>query len=691
MKIKNLLVLAVLLFSMNLLAQVDRSKMPEPGPAPEIKINDAESFTLDNGLKVFVVENHKIPEVSFSVMFNYSPVYEGNLAGLANITGDLLGTGTTSKTKDQIDESVDFIGATLTTSANGVYGSVLKKNMDTFASIIGDVITNAKFSESELSRIQKRTISSLKASEKNPSAIAENVKKVLDFGSNSPYGEIETEKSVKSITLDKCNDFYNKYMRPNDSYLAIVGDVNLDEAKEMAEKYFGGWKKGNVPENKFKSKRPPLIRKVALVDRPASVQSVIHVTYPVKFKPGSKEIFAAGVANAILGGAFVSRLNMNLREKHAYTYGAHSTLNPDLFMGYFDASCEARNEVTDSAVTQILLEMKKMRSEKVTEDELNTVKKYMIGQFARSLEQPSTVARFAINIERYNLPKDYYKNYLKNLSAVTVDDVYKAAKKYINPDKAYVLVVGNGDEVAKKLKKFSLSGKIGYYDTYGNKVDPDAKKLPSDITVEQVVEKYLNSLGGKEKLMSVKDETVSMTGSIQGMNLKITIVRKFPNKYYFNLDLGTMQQIQKFDGEKGIVSGMGQEQKLEGKQLESMKQQSEMYLLARYKELGIKPELVGLSNVNGKETYKIRITFPNGNKTVVYIDSKTGLKLREESSRKTQQGTFSTTVDYSDYKLWDGINYPGKIVQQVGPQTIEMKVEEVKINSGVNDDFFKVD
>ncbi len=691
MKIKNLLVLTIILFSVSLFAQVDRSKMPEPGPAPEIKINDAQSFTLDNGLKVFVVENHKIPEVSFTIMFNYNPVYEGKLAGLGEITGSLLGTGTTTKTKDQIDESVDFIGASLSTSAKGVYGNVLKKNLDTFASIMGDVIANAKFSESELTKIQKRTISSLKANEKSPSAIAENVKKVLDFGSDSPYGEIETEKSVKAVTLDKCIDFYNKYMRPNDSYLAIVGDINLDEAEEIAEKYFGGWKKGNVPESKFKSKRPPLIRKVALVDRPASVQSIIHITYPVKFTPKSNDIFAARVANAILGGAFVSRLNMNLREKHAYTYGARSMLNPDLFMGYFDASCEARNEVTDSAVTQFLLEMKKMRSEKVTEDELNTVKKYMIGQFARSLEKPSTVARFAINIERYNLPKDYYKNYLKNLAAVTVDDVYKAAKKYINPDKAYVLVVGNGDEVGKKLKKFSLSGKIGYYDTYGNKVDPDAKKLSADITVDKVIGKYLNALGGKEKLLSIKDETVSMQGSIQGMNMKITIVRKFPNKYYFNLDLGAMQQVQKFDGEKALVSGMGQEQKLEGEQLESMKQQSEMYPLARYRELGIKPELAGLGNVNGKDTYKLRLTFLNGNKSVIYIDTKTGLKLREESSRKTRQGTFSTTVDYSDYKEWDGMKYPGKIVQQVGPQTIEMTVSEVKTNSGVKDDFFKVD
>ena len=691
MNIKKFLTLIILLTSATLFAQVDRSKMPEPGPAPEIKIADAETFTLDNGLKVFVVENHKLPEVSFSIMFDYPPVPEKEYAGLSNITGSLLGTATKTMTKDQIDESIDFIGATLSTSAKGVYGNALKKNIDVLAKIMGDIVTNPKFEKSELDKIKKRTISSLKAGEKEPSTIAENVKNVLDFGKDSPYGEIETEKTVKNITLDKCVEFYDNYMRPNVSYLAIVGDITLDEAKNLADKYFANWKKGTVPAVKFKSKRPPLIRKVAMVDRPSAVQSVIHITYPVKLKPGDKLGFAAKVANAILGGAFVSRLNMDLREKHAYTYGAHSTLDDDIYMGMFDATCEARNAVTDSAVTQFLYEMKKMRSEKVTEDELTTVKKFMIGQFARSLENPSTIARFAINVERYNLPKDYYKNYLKNLDAVTVDDVYKASRKYIKPDKAYVLVVGNNSEVGQKLKKFSLSGKVDYYDTYGNKVDPDAEKLPADITVEQVIDKYVKAIGGKKKINGIKDETVMMEGNIQGMNIKITVVRKFPNKYYFNLDLGAMQQTQKFDGKNAVVSGMGQNKKLEGEQLEALKEESEMYPLLRYKELGVKPELIGLGKVNDKSAYKVKLTFPNGNSSVIYIDSKTGLKLREASSRKTPQGEFATTVDFSDYKDWDGIKYPGKIVQTVGPQTIDMTVKEVKINSGVKDDFFKVD
>ncbi len=688
---KKLITLFVLLTSAILFAQVDRSKMPEPGPAPEIKIADAETFTLDNGLKVFVVENHKLPEVSFSVIFNYPPVAEKEMAGLSSITGSLLGTATTTMTKDQIDESIDFIGASLSTSAEGIYGNTLKKNVDTFAKIMGDVVSNAKFNKSELEKIKKRTISSLKAGEKDPSTIAENVKNVLDFGKDSPYGEIETEKTVNNITLAKCIDFYKTFMRPNDSYMAIVGDINVDEARELVKKYFSDWQKGTVPAVKFKSKRPPLIRKIAMVDRPSAVQSVIHVTYPVKLMPGDKLGFAAKVANAILGGAFVSRLNLNLREKHAYTYGAHSSLNEDKYMGLFDATCEARNEVTDSAVTQFIAEMKKMRSEKVTEDELNTVKKFMIGQFARSLENPSTIARFAINIERYNLPKDYYKNYLKNLSAVTVDDVFKAAKKYIKPNKAYVLVVGNRHDVGDKLKKFSLSGKIDYFDSYGNKVDPDASKLPSNVTLQQVIDKYINSIGGREKIKDIKDETVMMNGNIQGMNIKINIVRKFPNKYYFNLDLGAMQQTQKFDGTNAVVSGMGQNKKLEGEQLKALKEESEMYPLLRYDKLGIKPELIGMGKVNDKSAYKLKLTYPSGNSTIVYFDADTGLKLREESSRKTPQGVFSTSMDYSDYKEWDGIKYPGKIVQTVGPQTIDMTVKEVKINTDVKDDFFKVD
>ncbi len=691
-RFKVLTIAAALLFSAaSSFAQVDRSQMPKPAPAPEIQIPEAKTFTLDNGLKVFVVENHKLPKVTFNFIFDYPPVYEGELAGLSSVTGNLIGTATATKNKDEIDEAVDFIGADLYSSAESVYGSVLSKYKEQFAEIIADILINAKFTEEELEKVKKNTVSGIKSGEKNPSTIADRALRATLYGKDSPYGEIATEESVNKITLADCENFYKNNIMPNVTYLAIVGDINFDEAKSLAEKYFSAWKKGEKPAGKFKSKRPPLIRQVALVDRDEAVQSVIHVAYPVKLKHNSPDRIAATIMNEIFGGNFMSHLNMNLREKHGYTYGARASLTADEYIGEFDASCEARTEVTDSAITEFLYEMKRMRNGEVTDEEIDAIKKYKIGQFARALEDPLTIARFAINIERYDLPKDYYKNYLKKIESVTKEDVIKAAKKYVKPDKAYVIVVGNGAEIKDKIKRFAMNGKIVYLDVYGNKIDPAMKNLDENITAEQVVEKYLAAIGGKEKLLAVNDLYVEMKGKVMNYDITLTLAQKKPNKFYSNMDMGVMQQVTKFDGEKGVASAMGQTKEMGEKEVEAMKQRATIFPLANYEKSGLKLELAGVENVNGKEAYKIKVTYPNGDKKTYYFDKESGLKVRETETRDTPQGQMTVSTDLSEYKDFGGIKYPTKISQSVAGQLIEFTVENVKVNSGLSDDLFKVE
>ncbi len=685
------MVLSLALSSFSLFAQVDRTKMPEPAPAPEIHIPEIQSFTLENGLKVFVVENHKLPKVTFNFIFDYPPVYEGELAGLSGITGDLLGTATTTKNKDEIDEAVDFIGADLYVSSESVYGSVLSKFKEDFAKILSDILINAKFKEDELAKAKKNAVSGIKNREKNPSAIANNALRATLYGKDSPYGTIATEESVNKITVADCENFYKTNILPNISYLAIVGDINFDEAKKLVEENFSAWKKGAVPERKFKSKRPPLIRKVVLVDRDEAVQSVIHVAYPLKLKHNSKDRIASVIMNQIFGGNFMSHLNMNLREKHGYTYGARASLTADEYMGEFDAMCEARTEVTDSAITEFLYEMKRMRNGEITDDEVDAIKKYKIGQFARSLEDPLTVARFAINVERYNLPKDYYKNYLKNIEAVTKEDVQKAAKKYINPDKAYVIVVGNGSEIKDKIKRFSMNGKIIYLDVYGNEIDPAAKKLKEDITGSQVVEKYLAAIGGKEKLLSVNDLFVEMNGKVMNFDITLTLAQKKPDKFYSNMDLGVMQVETKFDGKKGVSKNGGQVREMGEKEIETIKTRAKIFPLASYDKDSLKITLVGVESVNGKDAYKVKIEYPNGDKKTYYFDKESGLKVKESETKDTPQGQVAVTSEFSDYKDFDGIKYPTKITQNMAGQLIELQVKTVKINSGISDDLFKVE
>ncbi len=688
---KNKILVILLLFVTSIgFAQVDRSVKPKPGPAPEIKLGKYDSFTLKNGLKVFVVENHKIPRVAFDLVVDRDPILESDSAGYVEAAGNLLRTGTKIRDKDQIDSAVDFIGATLSTSSTGVYAVSLKKHVNKLLDLMSDIVINTNFKQDELDKIKKQMLSDLAAEKDAPDAVEARVRDLLYFGKDHPYGDMETEATVNKITLDMCKNYYKTYFKPNISYLAIVGDISKAEAQKLAGKYFGGWKKADVPTNTFPMPKPPLINKVDLVDRSNAVQSVVSVGYPINLPKGGEDVIPASIMNTILGGSFLSRINHNLREVHAYTYGAGSAITSDKYVGSFHVKTTVRNAVTDSAITEIFNELRKMRNTKVTDEELQSTKNYMTGSFARSLESPQTIANFAINIARYNLPQDYYKNYLKNLDSVTVDEVSSVAKKYIKPSNCYVLVVGNGDEIADGLKKFSLSGKVSYYDIYGNEYDPSLKKIPEGVTSETVLEKYITAIGGKENVEKVQDKVMKLSGTVQGMNLTITIEQKVPNKLHQVLDAGVFKQETVFDGEKGKVSGMGQETEMTPEQVKKMKAQSSLHWFLNLDKMNVKMELTGMETVNGKDAYKVVFTDPDGDKTTRYFDTDTGYLIREISNVETPQGNFTQTIDFDDYKDMQGVKYPYKIIQNVGPNTIDLTVDSIEVNTGLKDDLFEV-
>lgn len=684
----KILIIIIFLFTLSLYAQVDRSNMPEPGPAPEIQIGDSESFTLDNGLKVFVVKNDKLPVVSFSLVIDRDPIFEGEKAGYVSIAGQLLRTGTKTRSKADIDEAVDFIGARLNTSATGIFASSLTRHTESLLELMSDIVLNAEFKQEELDKIIKQTLSGLKAQKDDPNAIAANVRNALVFGLDHPYGEQVTEETVNNITLEVCQSYYTEYFTPSISYLAIVGDIEKDDAEKLIKKYFDGWKAKDVSKVSYKKPQAPLVNKVSLVDRPQSVQSVVNVSYPIDLKIGSEDVIKTSVANMILGGYFSSKLNSNLREDKGYTYGARSSIDSDELIGSFSASTQVRNSVTDSTITEILSEMKKMRIGDITDEELELAKNFLNGSFSRSLESPQTIARFALNIERYNLPKDYYKNYLKNLDAVTKEDVIAVSKKYIKPDEAHILVVGKSDEVANNLKKFSLSGKINYYDIYGNEYDPSVKKVDPGITVDSIIDRWIDVQGGREKLESIKDVQTTLKGQVQGFEVTLTLSRKIPNLLHQELDAVVVKQTTSFNGEVGKQITNGQESLIEGKQLDELKLQATMNLFLHYDELGITPSLKGIKTINGKDAYEIELLLPSGKKWFNYYDVESGYKIREITTVESPQGSFDQTIDMSDYREVGGVLFPHKLSQQLGPQSIELEVAEIKVNQDLSDGFF---
>ncbi|MGE0770069.1 MAG: insulinase family protein [Cyclobacteriaceae bacterium] len=668
-------------------AQVDRTKAPKPAPAREIKIGDYQSFTLKNGLQVFVVENHKLPRVQFSLQLKHEAIREGEKAGYVSLAGDLIGTGTTNRKKAQLDEEVAFIGGVLNSSANGMFASSLTKHKEKLLELMTDVLYNPSLEQSELDKLKTQTISGITADKDDPNSIASNVRRVLVYGKDHPYGEIATEESVQSVTVEDCRAYYKKYFVPGNAYLVMVGDITLKEAKAVAEKYFAKWVAGKVEEQTFEKPQAPAKTYVALVDRPASVQSVLQVAYPVELGVGDPDVIKTRVMNQILGGSFSARMNQNLREKHGYTYGARTQLSSDAIIGNFNASTSVRNEVTDSALFEMISELKRITEEPVSNDELVSAKAYIAGAFGRSLESPQTIASFAVNTARYNLPKDYYSSYLQRLDAVTLADVQAVSKKYIRPDHAHLVVVGKGSEIADKLKQF---GEVKYYDIHGTNYVPTKSELPAGLTADKVIASYVSALGGKQKLESVTSLSATYKANAMGMELQMKVQKKAPGKSVLEIG-GNGMTLRKVvcDGKTVSMSAMGQKPPVDAELREKTLFESSIF--PELSKTGAAYTLKGIEKVDGKEAYVLEVTLPSGGKSAVYFDRESGLKVQELETVKGPQGDITATTKYLDYKEVNGVKFPHTIAQNQGPMNFKFEVTELVLNPKIEDGVFKVE
>ena len=669
-----------------------RSSPPEAGPAPKINIGTANTFKLDNGLQVIVSENHKIPSVSFQVSLKNEQILEYDKVGYVSMAGDLMGRGTTTKSKAEIDEAVDFIGANFNTFGSGMFGSSLTKHMPALLDIMTDVLYNPSMPAAELEKIKTQTLTGLEAGKTDPNSISANMRARVMYGANHPYGEIQTEDNVKAIDIDACRKYVDDFFIPNNAYLVIVGDITVDVAKDVANKYFGNWERKPFKPVRHRAVPDAESTQVQFANKDGAVQSVVNVSYPIDMKPNSPDVIPARVMNTILGGGFSGRLNLNLREDKAYTYGAGSNVSSDRLAGSFNASASVRNEVTDSSITQILYELDLITKEPVDAEVLQNTKNFMTGGFARSLESPQTIARFALNRFRNNLPDDYYETYLEKLNAVTVEDIQAMAKKYIRPEAAHIFVVGSKDEVAETLMQFDGDGDISYYDSFGEVMVPDATEIPDGLTGKQVVEDYIAAIGGMDKLKSIKSVKTTLSTALMGQNM--TMVNTYADgKFAMSMGNGQMTFMeQKYNGEKLEVSQMGASQVItEGPQLEAIKGQATVSAQFDYLSNGSTIELLGAETIDGVSCYKVAVTKPSGDKVTEFYSVDNSLLLRTVATAPGPAGETTITTDMQDYKTYDGFMMPSLLkIAGMMPTTVEMKVESIDINGAVDMSMFDI-
>src|SRR5690554_7071546 len=506
---KKILIALGLILTFSIQAQVDRSQ-PKPGPAPKVNIGKPKSFKLSNGLTVLVVENHKLPRVTASLTIDNAPYAEGSKAGLADLTGSLMGSGTSKISKDAYNEEVEFYGASLNLSVNGGYATSLTKYFPRVLELMALGAIDPLFTQEEFNKEKAKFIEGLKADEKSARSVAARVENVLAFGKNHPFGEFVTEETLNNISLADVKRHYANFFSPNNAYLTIVGDIKFKDAKKLVEKHFKGWKKGNSPKIEYTDPKDVQYTQINFVDMPNATQSEISLVNLHKLRMTDKDYFAVLMANHILGGGGEGYLFLNLRETQGWTYGAYSGIGPTRYISSFSASGSIKTTATDSAVVEFLKEIKRIRTEKVKEEDLATAKAKYIGNFVMQVENPQTVARYALNTKLYNLSDDFYQNFIANINAVTAEDVQRVANKYFSHDNSRIVIVGKGSEVIPSLEKLNIP--IFYFDKYGNPTEkPQAKTVDASITPKVVLDKFIKAIGGADALKNVK--TVSMTGS----------------------------------------------------------------------------------------------------------------------------------------------------------------------------------
>lgn len=674
--------------------KVDRSKKPAAGPAPIITFKDPVIFNMPNGITVMVVENHKLPKVSATLNIDAGPITEGAKAGCVDMMGSMLGEGTTNMPKDKFDEAVDAIGADVNVYSSGGSASALTRYFEKAFMLMADGLKNPAFPSESFAKLKSQTITGLKSSERSAPAIASRVSQALSFGKNTAQGEFTTEETIKALTLDDIKNAYKKYITPSRSYLIFVGDITPVAAKALATKAFGNWVGNKLQLEPMPQADNPAKTEINFVDVPTAVQAELSMGNVINNPMGGKNYHALLLANQILGGGAESKLFMNLREKHGFTYGAYSSVGSGRFQSLFKAGAAVRTDKVDSAVAELVAEILNMRDGKLTADELAVAKAKYNGSFALRMEDPSVAATYASNILINNLPKDYYKTYLQKINSVTLDDIKRVAKDYFNETNARIIVVGNAKKIIPGLMR--LGYPIKKYDKFASPVPDEVKDVKvvetpnsSDaVSGNSIIQDYFKAIGGKEEAMKVT--SLSATTSMDMMGRSIAGIEKKmnPNKVIRELTIPEMKMtVYKylFDGLTGSEQQGPQKNPLNEAQIKEALDEKAIIPQLYFNN----KEYIGKGKVGDEETYRLKVTYPSGRVSVQQYATKSGLLLQEETTTRDGDTDSPITIEYKGYKKVGAIMLPFNVITNQDGQVFDMKYVDIKINEGVTDADFK--
>tara|TARA_B100000902_G_C27317679_1_gene922374 strand:- start:843 stop:2987 length:2145 start_codon:yes stop_codon:yes gene_type:complete len=700
--IKKLILTLIVLISNMSSAQIDRS-LPDAGPAPEIKFRSPITKKLNNNLTLMIVVDNKLPKASATLIIDNPPILSKDKSGIRSLLSSSLGKGNKYQSKDEFIEEKDFMGSSINYNSSGGSLSSLSRYFERTLTMFAQGAFYPEFNEEEFDKEKTKLIESLKVNEKNASTIARRVEDIIAFGTNHPRSEYTTQESVSKIELNDVSNFYKTYFKPNNAYLVIIGDVDVDRTIQFTEDLFGGWENSKSLDNLFGKNsvnsfdEPEISDKITIhvVDVPNSAN--VEVTFQNVISRTLKDdsYFSANIANRVLGARPESRLESVIREDKGFAYYARSILpSSSETKTKFQARTTVRDEVVDSAVVEIYNQLKKMSNIPITDEELENAKSGYFGSFAMSMENPVTIANQALNIRTENLPENFYSTFLENINKVSKEEIINSSKEFVLADNSQIIITGKVGNIINNIENIYIKGNkipVFYHDEYGNITDKPDYSVDSSITAESIINRYINSIGGKDSLEDV--QSIELNGSadlnMQGQSfiLEFYSLKNNQNQSLSTVSAGGMQ-VQKsvFNRDQGYNVVNGQKVILSEDELEKALTDSELFSELSYDYEIV--ELVGSSTIDDQKVYEIKIS----DNTTEYYSIETGLKVKEVETQLIDGNQIIIETTIKEYQEVNGVLIPSEINQVTPalpiPGGITIKFNTIELNVESTDSDF---
>ena len=676
---------------------------PEPQAAKEVKIPNWVDRTLDNGLRVIFIEQHEQPSVSLRLVVHAGSLYEpADRPGLAGAVSAMITQGTSSRSAQQIAEAIDFVGGSLNASSDedlaSVSAFVTSDQLDLALDLLADVVLRPTFPAEELERQRTQGLSGLKVSMSNPTFLAGAAFDRAVFG-NHPYGQPAsgTLESLSSMTRDELVAFHQRHYLPNGSILAVVGDIRPEAALAKVKKALGGWARGTAPEPPKVVVQEASARRVIVIDKPDAVQTEIRVGQ-VGLAYDDPDFFTAQVYNTIVGGGVSARLYEEIRRKRGLSYGANSSLTPQLQPGYFRASTFTKSESTVETVGLVMSVLEGMQGDLVPADELQQRKTFITGAFPMLLETPDGIASMVLQVLPYGKDKAFLDSYRDRLDAVTAEQVRDFARRRIHPEHMVIVLAGNAAAFGAELEK--AYGKvetipIADLDLMQADLRRPAELQPAASEEERqaalaLAQKAVAALGG-ETFLAQRTQIARGTGTLtppgapQPMAVdSLVSYLVWPNKMRSEFTLGGVgTAVQAYDGEHGWANMAGHTQDLT--EMMSSRLPFGYFALRSFNPETFDVRPLPPAEVDGRTLPGVELTDPAGHVNQLYVDPDTYLMVK--MSYEVDGSVFEE--QYSDFRLQDGIQVPYHAVfSQDGHTMFEVRFEEVRINPEVDEGVF---